>query len=154
MSDLHKTFLHALESYPSQDNEEYKPDRAGFKCGFYEGCRLAESKISQLGKERAELKARLEKSISKHDHEIIVKHALSMGDNSKIGLEDIAPQTYHTLNQRIKNRDKLIVELKEELAQERDIANKVIWWADDSHSLTSLVERARQRIKERKEFEG
>lgn len=32
--DRHTEFLRAYNDYPSQDNEGYIPDRAGFKCGF------------------------------------------------------------------------------------------------------------------------
>ena len=32
-----KAFEDAWNGYPSQDNEGYLPDRAGFKCGFFAG---------------------------------------------------------------------------------------------------------------------
>ncbi len=30
-----EAFKKAWETYPSQDNEGYQPDRAGFKCGWF-----------------------------------------------------------------------------------------------------------------------
>lgn len=32
--DKHEEFKKAYDAYPTQDNEGYQPDRAGFKCGF------------------------------------------------------------------------------------------------------------------------
>jgi hypothetical protein len=38
----------AYADYPSQDNEGYTPDRAGFKCGFSAAWRLKEKEMEQL----------------------------------------------------------------------------------------------------------
>lgn len=37
----HEAFKAAYASYPSQDNEGYQPDRAGFKAGFSAGAAWA-----------------------------------------------------------------------------------------------------------------
>ena len=35
----YEAFKEAWEDYPTQDNEGFLPDRAGFKCGFMSGVR-------------------------------------------------------------------------------------------------------------------
>lgn len=43
-NDIHAAFKESWEDYPSQDNEGYVPDRAGYKCGFFEGARWQKEK--------------------------------------------------------------------------------------------------------------
>jgi hypothetical protein len=39
-------FKKAWEDYPSQDNEGYRPDRGGFKCGWYAAWDLLEQRTA------------------------------------------------------------------------------------------------------------
>lgn len=44
--DKHEAFKRAYDDYPSQDNEGYVPDRAGFKSGFMAAWSVFESEIT------------------------------------------------------------------------------------------------------------
>lgn len=46
--DRLKEFRAAFDAVPSQDNEGYVPDRAGFKYGYYAACDRLSPKISEL----------------------------------------------------------------------------------------------------------
>lgn len=53
-------FREAWESYPSQDNEGYLPDRAGFKCGYGSAWHKQQQRIYEKDAEIAQLKSQLE----------------------------------------------------------------------------------------------
>lgn len=44
----HEEFLRAYAEYPSQDNEGYQPDRAGFKAGFGAAWEIQQRRVAQL----------------------------------------------------------------------------------------------------------
>lgn len=45
---MHEECKKAWEDYPSQDNEGYQPDYAGFKCGFHSAWRAQQGEIERL----------------------------------------------------------------------------------------------------------
>ena len=44
--DRFAEFRKSYDSYPSQDNEGYSPDRGGFKCGFFSACDVLQPKLA------------------------------------------------------------------------------------------------------------
>lgn len=96
MSDLHRAFLSALENYPSQDNEGYHPDRAGFKCGFYSGYRYAETENAKLKAEYDDKFKAMQAEIDKRDY--LLKLALEDFENLRLGVvEENDSEINHTI---------------------------------------------------------
>ena len=51
---LKRDFEKAWKDYPSQDNEGYVPDRAGFKCGWFAALAHRDDELLELSKELEE----------------------------------------------------------------------------------------------------
>jgi len=84
--DQHEEFLKAYAAVPSQDNEGYTPDRAGFKCGFGAAWRL-------LYPQLADTQARLETVIlERNNYALHGECCEKERDAARSTLEDICAQ--------------------------------------------------------------
>lgn len=64
-SDWFDKFKETWLDYPSQDNEGFQPDRAGYKCGFHVAWDMVFDRVEKLEAENARLREALEEIIRK-----------------------------------------------------------------------------------------
>lgn len=74
-------FKKAYEDYPSQDNEGYIPDRAGFKCGFMVAWNLLQIELVKADKIILDIHGQVT-IYSKYTADVVYKWKKERGENA------------------------------------------------------------------------